>query len=567
MESWKEIADEKQKSLLAKIPEQWLVPEALCAAPTTPDDPYLNVATDAFMTEAGLSPRELALTSKTSIPEILASYESLEVSVEELVTAFCHRAAINHQTTESLAEIWFAEAIAEAKAQDEYLRTNKKLIGPLHGIPVSLKDQYRVDGLESAIGFIGWLGKVDTAESESLVTRQIKELGGIVIAKTHVPQTLLLCELQSNMHRSGMNPHNRLLSPGGSSGGEGSLLAARGSVMGMGTDMGGSIRVPSAYTHLFGLKPSSGRISYRDLNSSLDGKPVVPSVAGPMSATLENVVHITRALVETEGWRRDPGLVPLPWRAPVLDQVRADAATPGKGLCFATFPGGDDGIMRLHPPIARGVDMAVRAARQAGHRVIDWKPPSHLEAAFLYGGLCFPTLYDIEDALKLSGEPMVAPAQALFRQAEEYKPKDFREYYELVKKLKKYQQDYADYWESTKALTGTGRPVDGILVPVTATAAVRHNSFYAFTYSIVYNVLDYSSLAVPVTFADKSIDVADPHDAPRSPIDEASWIPYDADVYHGAPVGVQIVGRRLEEEKILALGEVLSNALNSLSDK
>ncbi|KAK8053057.1 general amidase GmdA [Apiospora saccharicola] len=183
MASWKETADKKQKSLLDKILEQWLVPEALCATPTTPDDPYLNVATDAFMAKAGLSPRELALTSKTSIPDILASYESHEVSAEELVTAFCHRAAINHQTTESLAEIRFAEAITEAKSQDEYLRTHKKLIGPLHGIPVSLKDQFRVDGLESAIGFIGWLGKADTVESESLVTKQIKELGGIIIAK------------------------------------------------------------------------------------------------------------------------------------------------------------------------------------------------------------------------------------------------------------------------------------------------------------------------------------------------------------------------------------------------
>lgn len=254
-----------------------------------------------------------------------------------------------------------------------------------------------------------------------------------------------------------MNPHNRLLSPGGSSGGEGSLLAARGSVIGMGTDMGGSIRVPSTYTHLFGLKPSSGRISYRDINSALDGKPVVPSVAGPMSATLDNVIHIARELIGTEVWRRDPGLVSLPWRAPVLDEVRANAATPGKGLCFATFPGGDDGIFRLHPPVARGVDVAVRAARQAGHRVIEWKPPSHMEAALIYSGLCFSTLYDIEDALKLSGEPMVAPAEAISHMAEEHKPKDFREYYELVKKLKKYQQDYADYWESTKSLTGTGK--------------------------------------------------------------------------------------------------------------
>lgn len=189
MNSWKEIADKKQKSLLAKIPEQWLLPEALCAAPTTPADPYLDVETDDFMIKAGLNPRELALTSKTSIPEILASYESLEVSAEELVTAFCHRAAINHQTTESLAEIRFAETIAEAKVLDEYLRTHKKLIGPLHGIPVSLKDQYRVEGLESAIGFIGWLGKFDTAESESLVTQQTRELGGIVIAKVSLEST------------------------------------------------------------------------------------------------------------------------------------------------------------------------------------------------------------------------------------------------------------------------------------------------------------------------------------------------------------------------------------------
>lgn len=189
MESWKETAHKKQKSLLAKVPEQWLLPEALCAAPTTPDDPYLNVTTDDFMTKAGLSPRELALTANTSIPGILAGYESHEVSAEELVTAFCHRAAINHQTTESLAEIRFAEAIAEAKVQDEYLRTHKKLIGPLHGIPVSLKGQYRVEGLESAIGFIGWLGKIETAKSESLVTKQIRELGGIIIAKASSEST------------------------------------------------------------------------------------------------------------------------------------------------------------------------------------------------------------------------------------------------------------------------------------------------------------------------------------------------------------------------------------------
>ncbi|KAK8038244.1 amidase [Apiospora phragmitis] len=522
MEPWRETAEKKQKSLLSKIPEPRHLLDAFCAIPTTLDSPNLNVTTDVFMSESGLSPRELCITSNISIPTILANYKSQELSAEELVTAFCHRAAINHQMTESLAEIRFTEAIAEAKGQDEYLRTHKKLVGPLHGIPVSLKDQFRVERLETAMGYIGWLGSVETAESESLLTQQIRELGGI----THVPQTLMLAELQSNLHRPGLNPHNRLLSPGGSSGGEGSLLASRGSVVGIGTDMGGLIRIPSAFNHLFGLKPSSGRFSYRGLANSLGGKPVVPSVAGPMSTTLENLIHLTQAVIDAEGWRRDPALVPLRWRTEVLDQVRAAATAPRGGLCFAGFAHGDDSITRLHPPVARGVEMAVRAARQAGHRVIEWQPPSHAEATLLYAGLVFATSYDVDDALKLSGEPLIGGAEAVFRAGEKYRPKSMQEYYELVRGFRKYQEDYADYCESTKSLTGTGRPVDGIIAPVAATAAVRHDSFYAF---------------------------------------RRRFVPDDAAIYHGAPVGVQVVARRLEEEKVLALGEVLSNALNVLS--
>ncbi|KAK8010199.1 hypothetical protein PG990_009164 [Apiospora arundinis] len=563
MEPWRQVSEQKQKSVLSKIPEPWLLSEAFCAIPTTPDSPNLNVTTDAFMSEAGLSPRELSITSNTSIPAILAGYKSQVLSAEEVVTAFCHRAAINHQMTESLSEIRFAEAIAEAKAQDEYLRNHKKLVGPLHGIPISLKDQFRVEGLETAMGYIGWLGPVETAESESLLTRQIRGLGGIIVAKSHVPQTLMIGELQSNLHHPGLNPHNRLLSPGGSSGGEGSLLASRGSVLGIGTDMGGSIRIPSAFNHLFGLKPSSGRFS----------------VVGTMSENLENLIHLTQAVVDAEGWRHDPALVPLPWRhdpalvplpwrPEVLDQIRATAAAaPRGGLCFAAFPGGDDGITRPHPPVARGVEMAVRAARQAGHRVIEWQPPNHAEAAVLYAGLVFATSYDVEDALKLSGEPLVGGAQAVFHRGAKLAPKNFQGYFELVNRFRKYQEDYADYWESTKLLTGTGRPVDGIIAPVAATAAVRHDAFYAFNYTIVYNILDYSSLTIPVTKADRNIDIASPYAKPRSPIDEANWNSYDAEIYHGAPVGVQVVARRLEEEKVLALGEVLSDAITFIGAK
>ncbi|KAK7996719.1 hypothetical protein PG989_004759 [Apiospora arundinis] len=553
MEPWRQVSEQKQKSVLSKIPEPWLLSEAFCAIPTTPDCPNLNVTTDAFMSEAGLSPRELSITSNTSIPAILAGYKSQELSAEEVITAFCHRAAINHQMTESLSEIRFAEAIAEAKAQDEYLRTHKKLVGPLHGIPISLKDQFRVEGLETSMGYIGWLGPVETAESESLLTRQIRGLEPRTADPDdwRVAVQLAPSRLESPQPSAVTRREFR---------GEGSLLASRGSVLGIGTDMGGSIRIPSAFNHLFGLKPSSGRFSYRGLANSLGGKPVVPSVAGPMSENLENLIHLTQAVVDTEGWRHDPALVPLPFAPPPL-LPRAG------GLCFAAFPGGDDGITRPHPPVARGVEMAVRAARQAGHRVIEWQPPNHAEAAVLYAGLVFATSYDVEDALKLSGEPLVGGAQAVFRRGAKLAPKNFQGYFELVNRFRKYQEDYADYWESTKLLTGTGRPVDGIIAPVAATAAVRHDAFHAFNYTIVYNILDYSSLTIPVTKADRNIDIASPYVNPRSPIDEANWNSYDAEIYHGAPVGVQVVARRLEEEKVLALGEVLSDAITFLGAK
>ncbi|KAI1855595.1 hypothetical protein JX266_000460 [Neoarthrinium moseri] len=556
MASWQESASRKRESVLAKIPEQWRLSESFCAVPITPNSLSRNVTTDAFLqtlpSAARLSQRELEITSETRISEILKNYESQHWTAEEVITAFCHRAAISHQMTESLSEIRFVEAVNEAKAHDNYLRANNKLIGPLHGIPVSLKDQFRVEGLETAMAYIGWLGNVETNQTESLLTKQIKSLGGIIVAKA---------KTVSNLQPPGLNPYNRLLSPGGSSGGEGSLLAFRGSVLGVGTDMGGSIRIPSAFNHLFGLKPSHGRISYKDLANSLAGKPVVPSVAGPMSTTLQNLIHFTKAIIESEGCGVDPALINMPWRQSKFDQVRIDAAA--GGLCFATFP--HDGVVKPHPTISRGVDSAIDAIRQAGHKVIGWDPPSHLEGSRIYAGIVFADVHDVHDAIRLSGEPLMTALEPLFGKDEPRKSMDMKDYYALVLRFRKYQEQYAEYWESTKTLTGTGRPVDGIITPVAAHAAVRHNSFFSYNYTIVYNILDYAAVTVPVTFADKNIDIARPYPEPLNDTDEKNWNAYDPEMYHGAPIGIQIVGRRLEEEKVLALAEVLSGVLRVTS--
>lgn len=306
----------------------------------------------------------------------------------------------------------------------------------------------------------------------------------------------MIGEAVSNLHPPGLNPYNRLLAPGGSSGGEGSLLACHGSLIGIGTDQGGSIRIPAAFNNLFGLKPSHGRLSYKNMANSLSGKPVIPSVVGPMSTRIENLIHFTKAIIETDGWEVDPALVNIPWRTGILNNVRSLAGS--GGLCFAVLA--NDEVQTPHPTISRGIQLAVDAAQRAGHKVIKWQPPSHSEGTDICWEILFAEGYDVHEALKLSGEPLLKGLEAVFGKDGPLPSMSLRDYYETILRFRKYQEAYAEYWESTRSLTGTGmaraqvkkglpaernhyqgRPVDGIIAPVAPHAAVRHDSYFGYS--------------------------------------------------------------------------------------
>lgn len=82
--------------------------------------------------------------------------------------------------------------MARAQELDEYLRVNGKPVGPLHGLPISLKDQFRVEDAETSVGYVAWLGKVETEDTESWVVKALKSMGAIVFAKTNVPTSLMV---------------------------------------------------------------------------------------------------------------------------------------------------------------------------------------------------------------------------------------------------------------------------------------------------------------------------------------------------------------------------------------
>jgi amidase len=160
-----------------------------------------------------------------------------------------------------------------------------------------------------------------------------------------------------------LNPYNRSLTSGGSTGGEGALIALRGSPLGVGSDIGGSIRIPAAFCGLYGLRPSSGRIPYAGVVNSLEGQDSLVSVLGPMSNSLTGIEAFMKAVIDQKPWLNDPLALRKSWDD---DAYLLAEHGYGKKLCFAIM--WDDGITVPHPPIVRGLELTKGALIAAGHK-------------------------------------------------------------------------------------------------------------------------------------------------------------------------------------------------------
>ncbi|KZF19210.1 amidase [Xylona heveae TC161] len=550
--SWQAIGEQKRAKL------QELLPPSFRIDPVPSADEQPNATT---FIEQFLSPAERDITETTSAKALLSKLADGTLSAVEVTKAFCHRATIAHQLLNCLSEVLFVQAFARAEELDEYLRTHGKPIGPLHGLPISLKDQFRVEGAETSLGYVGWLGKVETKETESWLVKQLKDMGAIIFAKTNVPSSLMAIETNNNIVGYTTNPHNRLLSSGGSSGGEAALLSLRGSIMGFGSDVGASIRVPCSFTGTTGLKPSHGRLPYLNVANSMEGHETVPSVIGPMGHKVSDLRLAVQTVLECSPWLADPKVIQLPWRSEMEDEVRAKKAS--QKLTFGILR--HDGVVKPHPPVERAIEQVVQALENAGYEVIEWIPPAHSEAfQILWNTFAADGGIDIHQALQQSGELPVPQLAVSYGEKLGHLPVgSVSDLWGTNQQKYNYQTRYLEYWNSTAARTRTGQPVDAIISPVAPTASYRPSEGMYFGYTGVYNVLDYSTVVVPVTKADRTLDIPVTDYTPLSDLDGAICKQYDPDLFNGTPVGVQVVCRRLEEEKVLAIADEVEAVLGS----
>ncbi|THW19130.1 amidase [Aureobasidium pullulans] len=542
----------KRDSVLALIPEEWRIP-----APPSVDEQ--RDVTGKFIQQY-LNTQEIEITETDAVGIVEKTSNGTWTAVE-VTKAFCHRSAIAHQLVNCLHEIFYDAAIESAQELDQYFAAHKKPIGPLHGLPISLKDQFHVKGVETSMGYVGWIGTFQGEKGtgkekvyESEMVKELRNLGAVLYVKTAVPHTLMCGETTNNIIDYCWNPTNRNLSSGGSSGGEGALVSLKGSPLGFGTDIGGSIRIPAAFNGLFGLRPSSGRLPYEGMANSFDGAPSILSVVGPLSSSSAGLKLAVQSILQTEPWQRDPRVHPLPWRNE--QEEAAKQLAQDKKLTFAVLK--HDGLCAPHPPIKRALEETVQKLESLGHKVIEWQPPSHSKLqdicvkAWGYDGGA-----DAARAFALSGEE--PKPNIMFEEAPQANATDIMR--NQVEK-RDAEKEYMEYWNSTSQLTGTGRPVDAIISPLAPFTAARPNKYTSYSYSVWVNVLDYSSAIVPVTKVDKNVDKDYTDFKPVSETDAKTQATYDPEIYDGAHVSLQVVCRRLEEEKVLAISEYVYQTIH-----
>lgn len=277
---FEELRTKILKDFSDKVPKEYYIPKSLI------DSPPRNVA--KIPGSCGiLSDLELEITEKYDAVGLANAIATRKYTAVAVAKAFSKRAIICHQISCCLTE-WFPEKAEEqARALDEHLERTGKTVGPLHGVPISIKEHMPIAGHPSSTGYVA---TTTFDEKDCQMVAILRSLGAVFYVKTIQPQGIMHLESDCHLGRV-LCPYNIDLSAGGSTGGEAALIALRGSVLGIGTDIGGSVRGPAGFCGIYGFKPTSYTLPMRDfLSGGFPAELNVLCSTGPMCNTLRDMV-------------------------------------------------------------------------------------------------------------------------------------------------------------------------------------------------------------------------------------------------------------------------------------
>ncbi|HEY4118687.1 MAG TPA: amidase family protein, partial [Byssovorax sp.] len=448
--------------------------------------------------------RDLLFSPATRLAGLLAAGE---ISSEELTRAHLDRIHAEGRALEAFTEVLDDAAIAAARRADEERRRGDAR-GPMHGLPVTVKESLDHAGSASTLGVVKRKDLV--AVRDAVIVEALRAAGCVILGRTNVSQLLLFHESRNPLFGQVKNPWSHDHTPGGSSGGEAAAIASGCSPLGVGTDIGGSIRVPAHFTGIAGLKPTLDRWSNLGSNGVLVGQEAIRSQLGPMARTTGDLVLAMRALDVAAMSAADGRVPPLPFADP--DGV--DVAKLKVGVLI------DDGLLTPSIAVARAVRRAASALEGAGARTVPIELPGVVDAVYGYfgalsadgGATAIAALEGSEIDGSLKSLTRIARIPPAARRAIGGAARAFGEE-RLARFLASFgQKPVAAYWRLTGALRAAkvaierairDAGVDVIVCPAHATPALPHGLSRDFAVagspSILFNLTQLPAGVVPVT--------------------------------------------------------------------
>ncbi|KAI9164179.1 amidase signature domain-containing protein [Paramyrothecium foliicola] len=520
----------KQAERAARIPEEWRLPTATLAdlSETSEVSAFSLLETHQWLNED-----ERRLTENFTAQELCLEISSGKVTALEVCRAFCHRAAIAQQLINCATEIMFEEALLRAQELDNYFAKEGKVVGPLHGLPISVKDTFNIKGQATTVGLVSFLKNPVAAENSPLIDILL-EKGAVLYIKTNIPQTLMTLDSINNVFGRTLNPHRLSLTAGGSSGGEGALVSFRGSILGIGTDIGGSIRVPSLCNGTYGFKPTSNRIPYGgQLEPMRPGTPGILPSAGPLSQSASDLTFLVREVLLTRPWLKDSTALGVAWR----DVPRKASLNIGLFLGDEHYP--------LAPAARRALQSAAEKLAQKGHTVtmVDNFPSVHEAVKIAARLFLLDNDHTVMGHLNVGEEkPIAALSYTNLANVVGSRPSTLDDVWTSNNNLASYRERLLEFWKRLD--------LDVLLCPGARTSAAPHDTFGMPAYTLIWNLLDFPASIIPYSgFEQKPVSSEEPTSGSHD-----SW---------NHPNALQIVGWRFQDEEVLQATEIIDSALRT----
>lgn len=504
----------------------------------------------------------LAEVSELTVQELATRLRERDLRDEDVVQGYVSRAMEVQRRLNPIAFPMFESALETA-------RSTQAPSGALAGIPISIKDQFLVFGTPSTWGLAH---RADhRASAEGTAVRRLRAAGAIPLAKTNVSQLLLFMESDNPRYGRTLNPWDPERSPGGSSGGEACLVATRGSAMGLGGDLGGSIRVPAHFCGVHGFAPSEGRLPLDDNPTDI----MPPSFGveprcGPIARRVDDLILAMAALAPggvgggsapelppisipasvrrmRVGWYDDDGWFPA---SPAIRRATAEAA--------ASLDAAGAEVVRFDPPdvgtsirlfAALGIDPADLGTALAGER------PMAQIAGFVQLGKVPRRLRGlVRVAMRAGGQTRLADALATAATLRPI-PRD-----RLLADLDAYRRRFAR--------TMAAASVDVLVCPPYATPAFRHGQgdqlsiWSSGSYATLFSALGFAAGVVAATRVREGEE--SDRSAGRDPSERAARAAEIGSA--GLPVGVQIAAPVGQDGPVLAVMAELERSFRAKPD-